>query len=327
MNSFEIPVEPRLWVAAALCILISITAFISSTLTGNFSFVDREWSISPILYAWILSGSLQGIFNPRATALAIFITFWGARLTFNFWRRGGYRKGEQDYRWPILQKIITNPIAWHTFNLTFISFYQNILLLLISLPVYVASLSTKPWNVQDSILMASCYILLIGEFIADQQQWDFQTEKYRLIKLAGGDISKIAFPYRFGFRSTGLFRWSRHPNFFCEVMQWIVVACITITPNIEMGYWFYSFLGSFLLSTLFMGSTKFTEDITITKYPLYKLYQKNTSALVPFYAPLLTPSLDTVMENELITASASRQQEINWLASILTSAAADKKKQ
>ena len=249
----DLPLEPRLYAAIAICFLISSTAFISSTLTRNFSFVDREWSLSPILYAFILSGAFQGIYNPRAFFMAFFIGCWGARLTFNFWRRGGYNEGEQDYRWPILQKIITNPIAWHLFNIFFISFYQNILLLLICLPVYVASLSAVPWQLQDSILTGLFYIFLIGEFWADQQQWIFQSEKYRQLKLKGGDISKIEIPYRYGFRTTGLFRFSRHPNFFCEIMQWIVLALFSIVPNYTLGYWLPSFLGCFLLLTLFLG--------------------------------------------------------------------------
>ena len=91
----DLPLEARLYAAIALCLLISITAFMSSTLSGNFSFVDRQWSISPILYAFILSGSFQGIYNPRPLFMAVFIFCWGARLTFNFYRRGGYNEGEQ----------------------------------------------------------------------------------------------------------------------------------------------------------------------------------------------------------------------------------------
>jgi steroid 5-alpha reductase family enzyme len=253
--TINLPLEPRLYAAAALCIFISLTAFINSTQTKNYSFVDREWSISPIFYAWILSGCLEGglFSNSRALAMALFISLWGARLTFNFWRRGGYQAGEQDYRWPILQKIITNPIAWHTFNLVFISFYQNILLFLICLPVYVVSLAPTRWQIQDSIYLSICFLLLVGEYASDQQQWNFQCEKHRLLKLKGGDISQIDLPYRYGFRTSGLFRWSRHPNFFCEVMQWIMVAFFTISVNQELGLWIYSFLGCFLLATLFIG--------------------------------------------------------------------------
>ncbi|KAJ3305007.1 hypothetical protein HDV03_002089 [Kappamyces sp. JEL0829] len=293
MWTWELPLEPRFWIALGLCLAISLLAFFSSTTSGNYSFVDREWSISPIAYAWILSSGS----NSRSIAMAVFITCWGCRLTFNFWRRGGYHKGEQDYRWPILYKIFQDypPIAWHMFNFWFISLYQNLLLFLITLPVYVASLDGSAWAGQDTVLLVACFVLLLGEWAADQQQWTYQTKKYALIK-EHGDIAKIPIPYRYGFRTTGLFRFSRHPNFFCEFTTWFVLSLFTISFNLQAGLWFYSFLGTLLLTTLFLGSTKFTEDITASKYPLYREYQKCTSALIPLPAKPFAPTLQLVEE-------------------------------
>ncbi|KAJ3363520.1 hypothetical protein HDU91_002958 [Kappamyces sp. JEL0680] len=248
--------------------------------------------------------------------MAVFITCWGlptpshrpgCRLTFNFWRRGGYHKGEQDYRWPILYKIFQDypPIAWHMFNFWFISLYQNLLLFLITLPVYVASLDGSAWAGQDTVLLVACFVLLLGEWAADQQQWTYQTKKYALIK-EHGDIAKIPIPYRYGFRTTGLFRFSRHPNFFCVFCSVLVSSLFTISFNLQAGLWFYSFLGTILLTTLFLGSTKFTEDITASKYPLYREYQKCTSALIPLPAKPFAPTLQLVEEYE----ARGRQDEI-----------------
>ena len=206
-----------------------------------------------------------------------------SRLTYNFYRKGGYHKGEQDYRWPILQKIITNKIAWHLFNFFFISFYQNFLLLLITLPVWVRSLSAmnQEWDQADTLLLSIAFILLITEWLADQQQWIFQSKKYQLLKEKRGNISRLPIPYRYGFLTTGtlyididmnlcvgLFRWCRHPNFTCEILIWFVVSLFTLKSNQTLNMWIPSFTGSTLLFLLFLGSTKFTEDISITKYPL-----------------------------------------------------------
>lgn len=77
--------------------------------------VDRQWSLTPFIYAWhfalhsnpaLLSGQFS---NPRTVLIAILATLWGLRLTFNFWRKGGYSggllRGEEDYRWVVMKKV------------------------------------------------------------------------------------------------------------------------------------------------------------------------------------------------------------------------------
>lgn len=60
--------------------------------------VDQIWSISPVVYAWYFTHMSD--YHPRLIALALLISVWGARLTYNFYRKGGYN-GEEDYRWPV----------------------------------------------------------------------------------------------------------------------------------------------------------------------------------------------------------------------------------
>ena len=55
-------------------------------------------------------------------------------------------------------------------------------------------------------------LLLLGETVSDEQMWAFQQEKKR--KIAAGEAMEQPF-----FRG-GLYRFSRHPNYFCEVDQW-----------------------------------------------------------------------------------------------------------
>jgi steroid 5-alpha reductase family enzyme len=62
----------------------------------------------------------------------------------------------------------------------FISYYQIILILWFSAPVYAAN--KGPLNLIDIVLAVLWLGLFLGEVTADQQQWNFQTEKYRLLK-------------------------------------------------------------------------------------------------------------------------------------------------
>src|SRR5690606_11059483 len=67
-------------IAAGLC-------FIVGSLTDNYSQVDKLWSIIPVPYVWIIA--YYGAFEPRLVLMAILVTIWAIRLTYNFGRRGG----------------------------------------------------------------------------------------------------------------------------------------------------------------------------------------------------------------------------------------------
>lgn len=207
--------------------------------------------------------------------LAVLVTVWGARLTFNFARKGGYT-GTEDYRWAILRGRM-RPWQFQVFNLLFIVGFQMTLLVLITLPAEVALRYPAALTVWDAVLAALFVAALCGEMIADQQQWRFHQRKRR----ANGALEP-------GFQTEGLFRHSRHPNFFFEQTQWWIVYLFGAVAAAVSGAGFWggalnpSVIGAVLLSALFIGSTVFTESITASKYPAYADYQRSTSMLVPW---------------------------------------------
>jgi steroid 5-alpha reductase family enzyme len=266
------PLALVLVVAAVTCAF----CWIASLITKDTSWVDRIWSIVPVIYVWIfaVSAITSGADAVRLVAMALLVTAWGARLTFNFARKGGYT-GMEDYRWAILRGRM-KPWQFQVFNLLFIVVYQNALLVLITLPAYIAWQHPAPFTGWDAALAVLFVGFLVGEFIADQQQWDFHRAK----RAAGGRLDP-------GFVTSGLFRYSRHPNFFFEQAQWWVFYAIGATAAVASGLGFWggalnaTILGAALLSVLFVGSTIFTESISASKYPAYADYRRSTSMLVP----------------------------------------------
>jgi steroid 5-alpha reductase family enzyme len=250
--------------------------WIASLLTEDTSWVDRIWSIVPAVYAWIfaVSGIHDGMDATRLVVMAVLVTAWAARLTFNFARKGGYT-GMEDYRWAILRGRM-KPWQFQLFNLFFIVLYQNALLVLITTPAYIAWQHAAPFGPWDLVFAVLFAAFLVGEFVADQQQWNFHRAK----KAAGGTLEP-------GFLTTGLFAYSRHPNFFFEQAQWWAFYAFGATAAAASGLGFWggvvnwTILGAALLSVLFIGSTIFTESISSAKYPAYTDYQRRTSMLVP----------------------------------------------
>ncbi|MCX7744207.1 MAG: DUF1295 domain-containing protein [Flavobacteriales bacterium] len=254
--------------------------FVVSELTKNCSQVDKLWSIMPIIYAWYIA--IKGGMDIRVVLMASLITIWGARLTFNFARRGGYSwkfwTGEEDYRWEVLRQnpALKGKIRWTLFNLFFISFYQMGLILLFTLPTLVALQGAeKPLFWADYFLTIAFIVMIIIETVADQQQWNFQKEKYRRIK-AGEKLDGI---YAKGFVHTGLWKYMRHPNYMAEQSVWIIIYLFSVAAT---GKWInWSIAGSLLLLILFQSSSDFSEKISAQKYPDYKEYQNKTGRFIP----------------------------------------------
>ena len=263
------PLFATVIVAAVACLF----AWSASLVTGDTSWVDRSWSIVPVIYVWIFA-SYAGLANARLDVMAVLVTLWGARLTFNFARKGGYR-GVEDYRWAVLRSRM-RPWQFQLFNVFFIVLYQNAILVLITLPAYSAydDRSRTPFGALDVVLAALFLLATVFETIADEQQWNFQSEKQA--RLTRGEHPSERFC------TTGLFRYSRHPNYFFEVAQWWLLFLFGAVAAHSLWQW--TVLGAVLLTLLFVGSTSFTEDITLSKYPEYADYQRRTSAGVPWFA-------------------------------------------
>jgi len=253
-------------VAVVACAALAALCWLLSLLTREYSWVDRVWSLAPVFYVtWFAAQT--GFADPRLVLMTMLAAAWGARLTFNFARKGGYARGGEDYRWSVLRGMMS-PALFQAFNLLFIAAYQNALLLLISLPAWVALREpSAPLGVLDLAAAAAFVLLLVGETVADQQQWVFQEAKRR-----GASGPR--------FVTTGLFRYSRHPNFFCEQGQWWCFYLFSVAAG--AGWLNLSLVGPVLLTLLFLGSTRFTESISVARYPAYREYQRRTSRLIPW---------------------------------------------
>ena len=258
--------------SAPLIVAVSAAAmsWLLSIATREYSYIDRLWSILPPVYAWLFAW--QGGWRQRSVLAALLVSAWGARLTYNFARKGGYRRGGEDYRWAELRRRMS-PALFQLFNIGFIAGYQSLLIYLFTLPAAAIAMGSRaPLGALDVILALAFLAALVGETIADQQQWRFHQHKQQLV--ASGQV--VALP----FLTTGLFRYSRHPNFFFEQLQWWIFSALPIAAG--MSWLGVNSLGVVLLTLLFHGSANFTESITYRKYPSYVDYQRTTSRMIPW---------------------------------------------
>ncbi|KAJ6646552.1 hypothetical protein Bhyg_01765 [Pseudolycoriella hygida] len=258
-----------------------IENWILSMVTGLHAWVDKWWSINPAIYALhFIAHDYASSKSPdiRLWITTILICVWAARLSWNFHRKGGYGLTFVDYRWPFVQTLVS-PAVFFIFNIVFIALYQNILLVLITSPLYViqqaSHMAEMPLNWIDAVATIGLIGCIVLETVADNQQWAFYAEREKKAKLTG-DVKR-------GFLSQGLFRYSRHPNFFGEMGIWwfVYLFSVGVTYPVHIQLINPTIIGTINLTLLFQGSTPLTEYLSSSKYPAYKNYQKTTSRLIP----------------------------------------------
>ncbi|KAK0555007.1 hypothetical protein OC846_001864 [Tilletia horrida] len=175
--------------AIAICIGFSVYVYVMQEITGNASQVDGLWTFLPVIYTTHFTLFSTGTFTwpaPRLLLLWALHVLWSTRLTYNAIRRGMFKKGEEDYRWPLLRASM-NRITWEIFTITFIAPAQNFLLAITALPAYVLSLLARPeyfanqptrpttqLTPADGILALLLITNLTVQFIADHQQQLYQ---------------------------------------------------------------------------------------------------------------------------------------------------------
>jgi len=259
---------------------VAAASFIFGIITKDYSWIDRIYSILPVGFAWYYA--YRSGFSLMLCVIAASVTFWGARLSFNFARKGGY-SGVEDYRWVFLRTKITNPLLWQLFNLFFISLYQSGLFVLFTFPIYSLALSSGE-TIPLLFLVFSAFgvVLVCFEFAVDQQQWNFHAAK----KAAAEHKDyppKYSDDVKNGFYSHGFFALSRHPNYFCELGFWWTIWLAAFSLSLfPVGSGIF---GPFALTCTMLGSTFLGESISSSKYPEYKNYQKRViSPIIPWFS-------------------------------------------
>nr|POE88259.1 uncharacterized protein CFP56_11488 [Quercus suber] len=249
---------------------------IVSEINRNYSQVDRVWSILPTVYNihYAIWARLSALPTQRLDNVMAFSVVWSMRLTYNYWRKGGYNIGSEDYRWELIKKRI-GPLAFFLLNIVFIS---------ITTPTYIIVLASRlqsTMTLPDTLFARFMMILIVFEYFADGQMWSYQTAKHQYLKTAKmpSDTSYTRAQLDRGFITSGLWRYSRHPNFAAEQLIWVVLYSWGLYSSSTLYNWtgwgVVAYLG------VFFGSTPLTEGISAGKYPEYKIYQQRVGKFVP----------------------------------------------
>ncbi|MXY51089.1 MAG: DUF1295 domain-containing protein [Gammaproteobacteria bacterium] len=256
--------------ALELCLVLIVFCWVAAIVLRENVWLDRVWSLCPPIYC-LLVAARDGFDSARINLMTLLVLLWAVRLTFNFARKGGFRRGGGDYRWVVVEERL-GPLRFQIANILFIVPSQLLLIWLFTSPIHQAWLSPHaPLGWLDAVAAVVFVAFLAGQTVGDQQMWTFQQDKKRKAE-AGEEIEQP-------FIDTGLFRYSRHPSYLCEIGMWFAFYLFAVSASGDWLHW--TGLGFIFLSGQMVGSVRLTETISIEKYPTYAQYQASTPMLVP----------------------------------------------
>ena len=244
---------------AALPFLLGAAAltWIVSVVKRNVTIVDTLWSLLFVIAAAVYAASAD-VPSQRAWLVLCLVGLWGVRLAaYLAWRNRGH---EEDRRYQAIRR--RNEPNFALKSLWLIFGFQAVLAWIISLPLVGAVVSDTPLGLLDWLGVALWAVGVFFEAVGDWQLARFKADP--------ANAGKVM--------DTGLWRYTRHPNYFGDFCAWWGFYLLALSA----GAW-WSIVGPLIMSFLllrFSGVRLLERDIG-ERRPAYAEYVRRTNAFFP----------------------------------------------
>ena len=250
-------------VALAADVAATLVIFGFSFAFGNSSFYDAYWSVAPPAIAlWFaLAPGSEGRFERQLLAIGL-VLVWAVRLTWN-WARGWTGLDHEDWRYVDLRKKAGRVGYWFV-SLFGLHSMPTLIVFLGLLPLWPAlAVGTRPCSWLDGVA-ATVTLAGVGfELFADNA-----LRRFRLSSPPPGAICE-----------TGLWAWSRNPNYLGEMLFWIGLALFSLAAA---GFVWWCWIGAAAMVAMFLGtSIPMKEARMLERRPAYAERQRRVSLLIP----------------------------------------------
>jgi steroid 5-alpha reductase family enzyme len=243
--------------AAALLVLMLATWALSLVL-HDVSIVDVAWGLGFVAVAWIAFATGDGDSGRRAL-MAGLTTAWGLRLAGYIGRRK-LRDRREDPRYGAMRDRHGERFWLVSLGLVFL--LQGALVWVVSLPLQVSSTQPDSLGVLDAVGVAFWAVGVFFESVGDAQLARFK-----------GDPA-----HRGQVMDRGLWRYTRHPNYFGDFMVWWGMYLIALST----GAAWWTVVSPLVMSALLLRvSGKEHLERGMSKRPGYAEYVRRTSGFVP----------------------------------------------
>ena len=241
----------------------TLVIFLFSCMLQNSSVYDPYWSVFPIITAVMLYDTGKTT-HPLSILMLVLIILWGIRLTLNW----AYTFKGLDYEdWRYTKFRMEHPKLWPILNLFGIHMFPTVVTYLLMLApicffdaVNNGTITTQ-FNLSSILSIVIMLVAIIIELLADLQSHIHRNKHPKTLI------------------NTGLWKVSRHPNYFGEIIFWFGAYLLLISINNNMWILFLGPLVNLLMFVFI--SIPMMEKRLMNKYPEYKTYQQTTNVLIP----------------------------------------------
>lgn len=245
-----------LW-GLALAAAMMVVVWLASLVRRDSSLVDRVWGFGFVLLGW-----LYFVVSPAPHLLpAVLATVWGLRLSVHITRRN-WGQGE-DRRYAAMRE--KHGHHYTLFSLVSVYMVQAVLLWIIAFPLLLGTRGVVSGYGSGTLVIVGAALWLIGflfEALGDHQLARFKRDP--------GNKGKVL--------DTGLWRYTRHPNYFGDMLVWWGLYLLAAAAS---GWWT---IFAPIVMTLFLarvsGVTLLEKHLNESR-PGYRDYVRRTSALIP----------------------------------------------
>ncbi len=251
---------PLIGIVSVGMVIIFALAWHWGTRLKNYSLVDAFWAggigLSGVLFAIFGTGDIS-----KRIVAASLAAFWGGRLAYHLQKRIRKHHPEEDSRYQKLREI------WEGRETrSFFWFFQAqaVSVLLLALPYLLVSSDATPWGLFESFGLTVALIGIAGEMLADHQMSKFKEKDNRSTSVC----------------QEGLWNYSRHPNYFFEMVIWIGIFLFACGS----AYGWTTFYAPAIITFLLLKVTGIppTEASAVKrKGDAYRDYQRTTSPFIP----------------------------------------------
>jgi len=255
-----------IWAILMCDVIATVVIWLIGIKYHNASLYDPYWSVAPMVITiscLVIAGIEFADINLRQSLLLLVMFYWAIRLTSN-WVRDWPGLMHEDWRYQEMRA--NNGRLYQLTNLFGICLFPTLLVFTGMLPIFSILLdSNQGFNVIDIIACIIGLSAITIQLIADQQMRDFRRSKNG----------------KTGFMKSGLWAWSRHPNYFGEICFWFSLWLFGMASFGLSHTW--TAIGWLLMLALFYFiSCPWMDQRSASKRVGYSEYMQQSTMLFPW---------------------------------------------